>query len=434
VDAGYLEGEGMERTWKFSQEALKKELDIGTAKKMFDLRLDDFGPYSIDYTRNGRHLLLGGLKGHIAAFDWQQGKLACELHVRETVRDVTWLHNDTMFAVAQKKYTYIYDKTGMELHTLRHHIEVNRLEFLPYHFLLASVGNAGWLRYQDTSTGKLVAEQRTRLGKCATMAQNPYNAIINLGHANAIAIDNSGKYMATAGLDGQLKIWDIRTYKEIDAYFTTTPAATLSFSAKGLLAAGAGPRVTIWKDLSQQKQKEPYMTHMLPSSSLAQLQFCPFEDVLGLGHKKGFSSMIVPGSGEPNFDTLEANPYQTNKQRQENEVHALLEKIQPEMITLDPTFVGKLDRASADVINEEAKKEWEAKHPHEKYDPKMKARGKSSSQRRYLRKQTNIVDEKRLELKEQLEKAQKESTEAKKKAAEEREKEPRTALDRFKVF
>lgn len=39
--------------------------------------------------------------------------------MRETVRDATFLHNEQFFAAAQKKYVYIYDKRGLEVHCLK---------------------------------------------------------------------------------------------------------------------------------------------------------------------------------------------------------------------------------------------------------------------------------------------------------------------------
>ncbi|KAI9101341.1 WD40-repeat-containing domain protein [Phlyctochytrium arcticum] len=456
-EAGHLEAEGLERTWKYSQKQLSAAVDVQAQKSRFDLKLEDFGPYALDYTRNGRHLLIGGRKGHIATFDWKSSKLGCELNVKETIRDVQWLHNETLFAVAQKKYTYIYDNTGMEIHCLRAHSEVNKMEFLPYHFLLATVGNAGYLKYQDTSTGSLVAEMRTKLGSCNTMTQNPYNAVIHLGHANgtvtlwsptvttplvkmlchrgpvqAVAVDRGGWHMATAGLDGQMKVWDIRTFKPLQQYFVPTPASNLAFSQRGLLGVGHGPHVTIWKDFAKSKQKEPYMSHLQPSSTISSLRFCPYEDVLALGHTGGISSIVIPGSGEPNFDTMEANPYQTVKQRQESEVHSLLEKVQPEMISLDPNMIGTVDRAPSEVISEERKLAWEANNPGQKFQPVHKMRGRSSASRRYLRKQGNVLDSKKVEIQAKLDKDRSDRDKAQKRARGEVEPEiPRTALDRF---
>jgi U3 small nucleolar RNA-associated protein 7 len=44
-----------------------------------------------------------------------------------------------------RRYTYIYDKRGVEIHCLRDQTEPNVLQFLPHHFLLASVGKSGTL-------------------------------------------------------------------------------------------------------------------------------------------------------------------------------------------------------------------------------------------------------------------------------------------------
>ena len=39
--------------------------------------------------------------------------------VKETVRDVAFLHSEQFFAAAQRKHVYIYDKRGLEVHCLK---------------------------------------------------------------------------------------------------------------------------------------------------------------------------------------------------------------------------------------------------------------------------------------------------------------------------
>ena len=66
------------------------------------------------------------------------------------------------------------------------------------------------------------------------------------------------------------------------------------------------------------------------------------QDVLAVGHSGGLSTMLVPGAGEPHYDSLVADPFQTRRMRREQEVHQLLDKLQPDMIVLDPSSIGQV--------------------------------------------------------------------------------------------
>ena len=423
-EAGSLEPEGIEETWRYRQQDIVQAAPTGVQHKVFDLNLSELGPYRLDFSRSGRHAVIGGRKGHIALMDWEKLSTVCEIQVRETVRDVQILHNETMFAVAQRQHVYIYDKRGIELHCLNDHTQVNRLEFLPYHQLLCSVGKRGILRYQDTSTGQIVASHKTKQGPCDAMRQNPWNAVMCLGHANgtvtmwtpnltspavkmlchygpvtAVAVDPSGRYLATSGVDKTVRVWDIRMYTPMHAYNAPAPVNWLDVSQRGMLAVGYTRRVQVWRDGLAYKAKSPYLNHEVQAGLLHDIKFRPYEDVLGIGHEAGLSSILVPGAGEPNFDSYVANPFQTKKQRQEAEVHQMLDKLQPDMIVLDPETVGQVVKEPSEVQKQrqeeaEAANAAREQRRKEKADKKTRMKGKNKPTRRQKKKQQNIIEEK----------------------------------------
>ena len=156
-----------------------------------------------------------------------------------------------------------------------------------------------------------------------------------------------GQHMVTTGVDRKMKVWDIRnTYDPLHEFYTRAPVKDVSISQKGMVAVSVANEVQVWRsDIFSSGLTEPYMTHKMRSQNIVEsLHFCPFEDVLGIGHSNGFSTIVIPGSGEPNFDSLRPNPYSTSKFEKDMEVTALLEKIRPEMISLNPFFIGTVSR------------------------------------------------------------------------------------------
>jgi U3 small nucleolar RNA-associated protein 7 len=53
----------------------------GAARKAFELRLPNLGPYTLDFSRSGRYLLLAGRLGHLAMIDWHKHSLITEIQV-----------------------------------------------------------------------------------------------------------------------------------------------------------------------------------------------------------------------------------------------------------------------------------------------------------------------------------------------------------------
>ncbi|KAK4403997.1 putative U3 small nucleolar RNA-associated protein 7 [Sesamum angolense] len=471
-EGGYLEVEGIEKTWRIRQEAIAREVDILSSRKQFDIVLPELGPYTLDLSLSGRYMVAAGRKGHLALLDMKNMDLIKEFQVRETVRDVVFLHNQKLFAAAQKNNIVLrFDfvlllfqgacsgnlklgstnlvlrkgdcmwiinqckilenkdlvqdliDVGKSIKFIRNgdfqnpeeHGAAARLQFLNKHFLLTSINKLGQLHFQDITTGEMVGNFRTGLGRSDAMEVNPFNNVTAVGHSGgtvsmwkptsaaplvkmlchrgpvtALAFHSNGHLMATAGMERKIKLWDLRKFEVLQ----TLPghAKTMNFSQKGLLATATGSYVQILGDFSGSQEYSRYMGHsMAKGYQIRKVLFRPYEDVLAIGHSMGWSSILIPGSGEPNFDTWVANPFETRKQRNEKEVRSLLDKLPPETIMLDPTKIGSMrpTRKKEHPTKKEREEEKEAAVEGAKsisFKKKTKGRSKSSKVARRSKK------------------------------------------------
>lgn len=136
-----------------------------------------------------------------------------------------------------------------------------------------------------------------------------------LCHKSAIkslAINQNGNYMITSGLDHFLNVWDLRTYKQLKSIKLKAGASFLTFSQKNYIAAALRNEITVFNNelvelggrptnedeeqlVEIYNEKNVYLKHRITNVSIQNLQFCPYEDVLGIGHGSGVSSILVPG-------------------------------------------------------------------------------------------------------------------------------------------
>ncbi|OIR58468.1 MAG: U3 snoRNA-associated protein 7, UTP7 [Amphiamblys sp. WSBS2006] len=380
VAQGHIETDDGRRVCDLTQHEISENTSLLNSSKIFSLELGE-GPYQIDFTENGRYICLVGSRGHAAGFDRLTKRLLFERGFEDEAHDTVWLHNESIFACAQKNFVYLYDRDGVEIHQLQEHKQPRKLQFLPHHFLLVSGSEGGALFYHDVSTGQLVSSHKE--APLCSMAQSRSNGVVETGHKNgtvnfwspstpaplmkmlchygpvcSVGASLDGTKLVTAGLDRRMRIWDLRTLGLVDEYKTGQPVRTLSVSQTGMVATGYGDRVATWQNVFSQRQSEPYIVHRTNKDGVSAVKFCGFDDVLGVGTGRRVENILVPGSAVPSFDAMEANPFETPKQRQELEVKRLLEKLPAEMIRMESVITGKIaaEQDKGETPEEEAER------------------------------------------------------------------------------
>ncbi|KAL9182277.1 hypothetical protein ACHAXT_012929 [Thalassiosira profunda] len=268
------------------------------------------------------------------------------------------------------------------------------------------------------------------MGPCGAVRQNPFNSVVHLGHTNgtvtlwspssseylvkmlchkgspitSLAIDRSGRYMATGGGDSKVKIFDLRTHKELHSYNTHGGRRRVwTLSQTGILGVGHGCHTTFWRpEALRTKMKQPYMKHQLSEMApLNRSASAPSRTLCGIGHAGRDQFHRHPGSGEPNLDSMEhfTNPYADAKQRREGEL--------TRDDLLDPDAVGhrgeQLDPAAAAAAGRGGgggRAEGGGQGGAEAQEGEEEDAGRGKIAKKLRRKQQNIVDEGMLKLKE----------------------------------
>lgn len=315
----------------------------------------EIGKYNVRYDDSGRFLSVYEENGYFSMIDAKTRHLFFENNVNEKIHDVKFLHNELYIAVAQKKNLFIYDNMGREIHCVRKNKNVVKMDFLPYHLLLSSVTYDGVLRYLDTTMGKIVSENQTSV-KPTCLTKDSTTGIVFIGdkegcvslhtpndktfvakilchqsQVSNLVCERFGNFFVTNGFDNKVNIYDLRnTFKPLNSIESKENYSCLALSQTNKLAVSYKNRVEIFENICGKQTN--FYTERFDNKIIHSMEFCNHEDILTIGSSKGFENLIIPGAGDPNFDTYENSPFRSKKQRQESEIKRFLEKVPYQMI------------------------------------------------------------------------------------------------------
>jgi U3 small nucleolar RNA-associated protein 7 len=105
----------------------------------------------------------------------------------------------------------------------------------------------------------------------------------------ASSLDISQRNLLSVGFGSHVYVSEWRVLAEFS--FTSFSSRAIDhFSPTSCLF-----RAQVHQDPFKSLERNPYMTHHIAGQSVRETRFVPYEDVLGIGHSQGMSSIVVPG-------------------------------------------------------------------------------------------------------------------------------------------
>lgn len=203
---------------------------------------------SIALNSNGDLALLGGANGRAGVYSISQNKVVHELEVGSGfVTDALWAGDRAVFSTsagAVKIFERGSEKSSFSGHAGR----VTALALHPSGDILASVGVDKSYIFYDLTSSTQVTQIATDSGKDSTIHQYISHSNVSLA-LSAAGFHPDGHLFAAGGVDGQIKVFDVKFGVNAANFDETGPIKALSFSENGTWLAAVvkgSTNVSIW--------------------------------------------------------------------------------------------------------------------------------------------------------------------------------------------